>query len=134
VSPEQPLPLPEAPPIVRVVLGRVEDLYPGWRRTVTVGDASVLVHVESDGVFAIENSCPHYQVALNAGRRRGNYVECPWHHWLIDVRTGECMHNPRISATTFVVSEDQGHYVIDAPLTDEAPSPTAHVSPQSIPQ
>jgi 3-phenylpropionate/trans-cinnamate dioxygenase ferredoxin component len=114
VSPEQHLPLPEAPPELQVVLGKVEDLYPGWRRTVTVGGVSVLVHVEADGVFAIENACPHYQVALNTGRRRGNYVECPWHHWLIDVRTGECLHNPRISAKTFTVIERDGHYVIDA--------------------
>jgi 3-phenylpropionate/trans-cinnamate dioxygenase ferredoxin component len=115
VSVEQHQPLPETPAALRVVLGRVTDLYPGWRRTVLVGETSVLVHVEADGVFAIENACPHYQVALNTGRRRGNYVECPWHHWLIDVRTGECMHNPRISAKTFVVSESDGQYVLESP-------------------
>jgi nitrite reductase (NADH) small subunit len=79
-----------------------------------IGDRSVLVHVESDGVFAIENVCPHYEVALSTGRRRGGYIECPWHHWLIDVRTGECMHNPRIATRTFVVTECDGHYVINS--------------------
>ncbi len=76
-------------------LGPAADLYPGMRRVTMVGTTSVLVHVENDGIYAIENSCPHYQVELSRGVRRSGYVECPWHHWLIDVRTGECLHSSR---------------------------------------
>lgn len=86
-----------------VDLGPTSGLYPGLRRVVRVGGTSVLVHVESDGIFAIENSCPHYQVDLRNGQRRHGYVECPWHHWLINIRTGECLHNPRSAARTFQV-------------------------------
>jgi 3-phenylpropionate/trans-cinnamate dioxygenase ferredoxin component len=94
------------------VLGPVGSIYPGWRRSVRVGQTSVLVHCESDGLFAIENACPHYQVPLDTGRRRGAYQECPWHHWLIDVRTGVCMHNPRIKARSFSVIERHGQHVV----------------------
>ncbi len=106
------------------VLGRVNELHPGWRRTVRVGAVSVLVHVEEDGVYAIENACPHYQVALDPGRRRGGFVECPWHHWLIDIRTGECMHNPRVKAPTYVVTIEDGAYVLRGqPVPAPTPAP-----------
>jgi nitrite reductase/ring-hydroxylating ferredoxin subunit len=117
--------------VVKTVLGRVEDLQPGWRRTVNVGFVSVLVHVEDDGVHAVENACPHYQVALSTGRRRGGYIECPWHHWLIDIRTGECMHNPRIKAPTFVVTIEDGSYVIASNQVTPEITPSASPLEQS---
>jgi nitrite reductase/ring-hydroxylating ferredoxin subunit len=95
-----------------VVLGPTGSLFPGWRRTVQVGKTSVLVHCEDDGIYAIENSCPHYQVPLNTGRRRGAYQECPWHHWLIDIRTGLCLHNPRIGARRYQVMVLDGQHVV----------------------
>jgi nitrite reductase (NADH) small subunit len=107
-----PKPASRSAQTARVVVGNVQDLYPGWQRAVQVGFVSVLVTVEKDGVYAIENACPHYQVALSTGRRRGGYVECPWHHWLIDIRTGECMHNPRITASTYEVTVENGAYVV----------------------
>jgi nitrite reductase/ring-hydroxylating ferredoxin subunit len=107
-------------------LGPRSALYPGMRRVVTVGRTSVLVHIEDDGIFAIENTCPHYQVELSPGLRRHGYVECPWHHWLINVRTGECLHNPRIAARTFRVEIINDHVIIvgdpslDRPLAGPA--------------
>jgi nitrite reductase/ring-hydroxylating ferredoxin subunit len=107
------------------VLGPTEALYPGMRRTVLVGRTSVIVHVEDDGIFAIENSCPHYQVPLDQGKRKGSYIECPWHRWLVDVRTGECLHNPRVTARRFEVAEENGNIIIlgDHRLDGPIPSP-----------
>lgn len=116
--PREPLDEPFA------VVGSVADLYPGWRRAVMVGRTSVLVCVEEDGVHAIADTCPHYEQALHYGRRRGGYIECPWHHWLIDVRTGACMHNPRIANRTFPVIQREGQWIVlgdpclDAQLAD----------------
>jgi nitrite reductase/ring-hydroxylating ferredoxin subunit len=111
-----PLPDPSAPPGVAhslyVVLGHERDVVPGWRRMIQLGITTVLVHAEPDGVHAIANTCPHYEVALHTGRRRGDYVECPWHHWLINIRTGECMHNPRIKNRTFDVVLHREHWVL----------------------
>ena len=103
------------------VIGRVDDLYPGWRRAIMVGDTMVLVTVETDGVHAIADRCPHYEVALHTGRRRGDYIECPWHHWLINIRTGECMHNPRIRNQTFEVVNRNGEWVVLGPTVAPAP-------------
>jgi nitrite reductase/ring-hydroxylating ferredoxin subunit len=102
-------------------LGPAVDLYPGMRRVVQIGQTSVLVHVESDGIFAIENSCPHYQVELNLGVRRLGYVECPWHHWLINVRTGECLHNPRQQARTLPVTIVAGRAIVAGDPTRDTP-------------
>jgi nitrite reductase (NADH) small subunit len=110
------------PAAVFAHLGPATDLYPGMRRTVNVGRTSVIVHVEQDGIFAIENACPHYQVELSAGVRRHGYVECPWHHWLVNVRTGECLHNPRIGARTFPVEVIDGNVIV---VGDDRDSPVA---------
>lgn len=111
-----------------VVLGNRTDLFPGWRRTVTVGSTAVLVHAEADGVHAIADTCPHYQVALHTGRRRGDYVECPWHHWLINLRTGECMHNPRIKNRTFDVVLHNDQWVVFGDPDLDAPESGDHAA------
>ncbi len=114
------------PLVPRADLGPISDCWPGSRRLVTVGETSVLVHIEDDGVFAIENVCPHYQVALNTGSRRHGYVECPWHHWLINIRTGECLHNPREKVRTFTVATvDDRFVVLGSPVSlSDTPSTT----------
>ncbi len=128
--PAEPLNVPFA------VIGRAGDLYPGWRRALTVGRTTVLVCVEEDGIHAIADTCPHYEVALHNGRRRGDYIECPWHNWLIDVRTGECMHNPRIKNRTFdVIQHDGTWFVMGDPSLDAQvePQTTADASGKLIP-
>jgi nitrite reductase/ring-hydroxylating ferredoxin subunit len=112
------------------VIGKVEDLYPGWRRAITVGDTTVLVNVETDGVHAIADQCPHYEVSLHTGRRRGDYIECPWHHWLIDIRTGECMHNPRIRNQTFEVVNRNGEWVVFGDAVADPPEDRLSASTQ----
>jgi len=39
--------------------------------------------------FAIENICPHRGGPLSEGFLEGNNVNCPWHSWQFDVKTGQ---------------------------------------------
>ncbi|MBS3171678.1 non-heme iron oxygenase ferredoxin subunit [Candidatus Woesearchaeota archaeon] len=39
--------------------------------------------------FAIENICPHRGGPLSEGFLEGNNVNCPWHGWQFDVKTGQ---------------------------------------------
>jgi len=41
--------------------------------------------------FATENFCPHRGAPLSEGSLCGHIVECGWHGWQFDVRTGQCM-------------------------------------------
>jgi nitrite reductase/ring-hydroxylating ferredoxin subunit len=71
-------------------------------------------------IFATSDRCPHQGASLSAGCVVSGYVECPVHHALFDVRTGE----PDGSVTTARVAtfpakiEDEVIYV-DLPDAEE---------------
>ena len=43
-------------------------------------------------VAVIDNACPHAGGNLSGGEVFENVVTCPWHHWEIDLSTGQCVH------------------------------------------
>jgi nitrite reductase/ring-hydroxylating ferredoxin subunit len=97
-----------------IPVAAVTDLAPGMRRVVSAGNRKVIVVVERDGIFALLDECPHYQVPLSDGRFGNGTIECSWHKWLIDVRTGRCMHG-LAQTPTFPVVDVDGVVHIDVP-------------------
>lgn len=58
--------------------------------------------------YATENSCPHRGAPLTDGTLNGFLVECSWHGWQFDVRTGECLTvNERIMTYPVRVEADE---------------------------
>lgn len=89
-----------------VPVAPVGQLVAGMRRVVTVGDRRILVLVEDDGPHAVLDACPHHGASLRDGRWSRATIECPWHGWVFDVRTGKCLHGPSRAATFPVVAVD----------------------------
>jgi nitrite reductase/ring-hydroxylating ferredoxin subunit len=54
------------------------------------GTAVVLVRV-GDRVYACNDTCSHQGGPLSEGKLSGTRLACPWHGWMYDVRTGECL-------------------------------------------
>lgn len=54
------------------------------------GDEIAVYNVDGE-YYAIENFCPHKGAPLSEGVVCGYVVECGWHGWQFDVRTGECL-------------------------------------------
>ncbi len=54
------------------------------------GDELAIYNVNGE-FYATENFCPHRGAPLSDGLLRGHGVECGWHGWQFDVRTGECL-------------------------------------------
>ncbi|HVF50257.1 MAG TPA: Rieske 2Fe-2S domain-containing protein [Pyrinomonadaceae bacterium] len=75
-----------------VTVGRVEDLPEGRGATVELKDGTelALYHVGEE-FYAIENFCPHRGAPLADGALCGHTVECDWHGWRFDLRTGQCL-------------------------------------------
>jgi nitrite reductase/ring-hydroxylating ferredoxin subunit len=72
--------------------------------------ALVLLEHEPDGaerVVAITNWCSHDGQSLIAGRRKAGWIECPFHAWRFDVRTGERVLPEDLRAVYPSMAEDR---------------------------
>ena len=92
----------------RVTVGRVEDLPEGRGATVELLNGKELALYNVGGHFyAVENFCPHKGAPLADGNLYGHAVECDWHGWRFDVRTGACLTHPAHAVEAYeVVIED----------------------------
>lgn len=90
-----------------VIVGRVEDIPLGRNATVDLPAGTELALYNIEGKFyAIENFCPHKGAPLADGHLCGHAVECDWHGWRFDLRTGECLTNSGAVETYEVIIED----------------------------
>lgn len=86
---------------------RVEELPAGSCRTIDLSDGRELALYNVHGEFyATDNFCPHKGAPLAAGSLCGHVIECDWHGWEFDVRTGECLTVPETVNTYQVVVEE----------------------------
>ena len=95
----------------KYVVARADEIPPGGRKIVQVGDLSVGVFNLGGEYFALRNRCPHQGGPLCEGRlagyvvspkpgeyeyvRDGEILRCPWHGWEFDIRTGQSYCDPR---------------------------------------
>ena len=54
------------------------------------GDELAIYNVNGE-FYATDNFCPHRGAPLSDGLMQGHIVECSWHGWQFDVRTGKCL-------------------------------------------
>jgi nitrite reductase/ring-hydroxylating ferredoxin subunit len=75
-----------------IVVGGIDDLQPGACLRFELPDGEELAVFNVNGeYYAIENFCPHKGAPLSDGALCGHIVECGWHGWQFDVRSGECL-------------------------------------------
>ncbi|HEX8181445.1 MAG TPA: Rieske 2Fe-2S domain-containing protein [Pyrinomonadaceae bacterium] len=93
----------------RLTVGRVEDLPPGRGATVELEGGKELALYNVGGSFhAIENFCPHRGAPLAEGQLCQHIVECDWHGWRFDVRSGACLTNPAHAVEAYEVMIEDG--------------------------
>src|SRR3982751_5816368 len=99
--------LPSSGPTDTLVVGRIEDLRPGAcvRFELPEGDELAVCNVGGE-YYAIENFCPHKGAPLADGHLSAHAIECDWHGWRFDLRTGECLTNSGAVETYEVVIDD----------------------------
>jgi nitrite reductase/ring-hydroxylating ferredoxin subunit len=54
------------------------------------GEPLVLVRI-GEAVYACGTTCAHRGGPLGEGTLHGARLACPWHGWIYDVRTGQCV-------------------------------------------
>jgi len=87
--------------------GRARDLPHGRSKTIELPAGRELALYNVNGEFyATENFCPHKGAPLANGILCEYMIECEWHGWQFDVRTGECLTVPERLKTYEVVVEE----------------------------
>lgn len=72
-----------------IALGDFSDLPEGAARAVFAGVERIAVVRFHGQLYALSNVCPHQNGPLGEGRVRDGYLECPWHGYQFDPRTGQ---------------------------------------------
>ena len=70
---------------------RLDELPAGRPILVEAGDARVVLARVGERVYACADRCAHQGGPLSQGRLSGARLACPWHGWMYDVRSGECV-------------------------------------------
>jgi nitrite reductase/ring-hydroxylating ferredoxin subunit len=100
----------------RIRVARLDEVSPDHPTLVEAeGTRVVLVRV-GDTVHACDDTCAHHGGPLSDGKLSGTRLSCPWHGWMFDVRTGECLmpsRGGRIS--TYPVLVEDGEVWIELP-------------------
>jgi nitrite reductase/ring-hydroxylating ferredoxin subunit len=99
---------PDSPPQTLTLVG-IDKLRPGTCTRTELADGEELALYNVGGEFyATENSCPHHGAPLTEGILCGHIIECGWHGWQFDVRTGECLTVTEKIRTYKVIAEEGG--------------------------
>lgn len=77
-------------------VAKVEDLPPGERLFVEIGDVSIVVFNIAGKLFAIGDICTHDDGPLGDGDLDGHQIICPRHGARFDVRNGKVLSLPAV--------------------------------------
>lgn len=93
----------------KITVGKVESVPPGRSATVQLKGGAELAIFNVDGTFhAVENFCPHKGYPLADSILSDNTIECVFHGWRFDVRSGECFTKKNCSIESFKVVVEDG--------------------------
>ena len=83
---------------------------------VEISGARVVLARVGDDVYACGDTCAHQGGPLGEGRLTGTRLACPWHGWLYDVRTGQCVFPGRGASVSSYPTRIDGDAVwVDLP-------------------
>ena len=84
-------------------IARTSEIPPGMAKVCTLQGREIAV-IHADGSFrAVDNTCPHAGGSLGEGTVIGDKLECPFHCWQFDTKTGACCTVPGITIKAFDV-------------------------------
>jgi nitrite reductase/ring-hydroxylating ferredoxin subunit len=86
-----------------VKVAAVADLPPGKVKTITVGERMIALCNVEGTFYALDGVCIHRGGPLGEGYVDGDKLECPWHGWQFEVKTGCVAFNPREKVPTYEV-------------------------------
>ncbi|MBM4124141.1 MAG: Rieske 2Fe-2S domain-containing protein [Nitrospira sp.] len=86
-----------------VTVAKLTDLEPGACLSVEAEGVYIALYNVDGTIYATDNTCPHAGGPLGEGTLCGDVVECPWHGWRFNVKTGKRPENPDLTVDCYPV-------------------------------
>lgn len=86
-----------------IPVARLSDLDPGTCFSIEVKGRGIALFNVAGEIYALDNTCPHAGGPLGDGTLHDDIVECPWHGWQFNVRTGERVQNSSFQVACYRV-------------------------------
>lgn len=101
--------------MMRVRVCAVADVPAGETRGFQVAGLTlpVMVTNEQGTLYATSSQCPHEEVSLLDGTRRGLTITCRGHGYEFDLATGRCGHDPSLRLPCYRTHIHDGALWID---------------------
>ena len=87
-------------------IGTADELKARGCTVVTGGGHTIAVFAHDDGVFAVDNRCPHMGFPLDRGTVKDGILTCHWHHARFDLSSGGTFDPFADDVRSFPVSID----------------------------
>ena len=92
-----------------VRVGGADEMPADGLRLVEAQGRRVVIARVGDAVYACDDVCAHRGGPLSQGKLSGHRLACPWHGWMYDVRTGQCVFPGRgAGVATYPVRVEHG--------------------------
>jgi nitrite reductase/ring-hydroxylating ferredoxin subunit len=117
----------DAPPVPTrdVVVAVAREIPDGQRKIVQVNGLSIGVFHHDGQWYAVRNSCIHRGGPVATGKLEGDILTCPWHGFQFNLRTAQCVADPKAELDRYVVSVVDGQVHLEVPdLATGAPPST----------
>ena len=86
-----------------IKVAAVADIPTGTVREVEANGKKIAVANVEGQFYALDNTCLHRGGPIGQGVLEGSVVECPWHGWQYDMKSGQCAFNPAAQLPTYEV-------------------------------
>lgn len=79
-----------------VTVARVKEIPPGQTLMVEVDNCLILIVNDGGEFYALQGLCGHQNLSLANAKVWQGVLDCPWHHFQYDIRTGENLYPRRV--------------------------------------
>ena len=102
------------------VVGHLDDFEVAAMKMAKVDGHRLCIVRTSEGVFALDQACPHEGYGLTTGELDGDLITCAWHNWKFRVSDGRCVRGEEDVRTHPVTVADDGTLLVAFSQPDPA--------------
>ena len=96
--------------IKRHIVAKAEELEPGHRKIIRLGNREIGVFNIDGDLYGLRNVVP---MEFGYGHERENEIlKCPWHQWEFDIKTGISITDPDIRVRSYRVEREGDDIVL----------------------